>query len=718
MGRNAPADSLHFSKPPTGPPLSSVPPGAPLYVVEFKAGRAETLGRKLTLLKEKGRVRQRGGKKHKERMIEQAAARADVVAVTKKQKKQKTKVNRTRTNRLAQIPLSALVQITSYLAPLDILFLARTAKRWRKLLMSRSSTYIWRAAIANVEDLPPCPDTMNEPQYTALVFTLLCTFCRKKMTTEYDTLYTNLLVRLCNHCKRANLVDWWGIPSTGIRALVTHSKSERYCLRSEVEEVMDWVSELEESGDEDALDSWMVERRALLRERYEHGWQLAQFVAGQQSDHKKVRKTSRHHEIKRRLKVLGWSDEDMVFPPETERRWLQQLHHDCPLTDRHWEKIRPALEGLLETNVRERPARQSLERQKERRARLRLVWDTVKVGMARPVAGSTVPRSLAEAVSQVAAFKPIPEFSDAVDWPTIKTLIETDIPVTELDDHLLQQRGEIDREASEWCGLIQISLAGVLRRNLTQNGCSTGFPIVGTITQNQHCDPFAELSPELQVCIRADSLFFSNQSACYAVRPLSSYDDYIKEIRRSVYGRDRRVLEPLDVDQFHCHTEASIVTRALLKYLGRPANTSILELRLLNERFSCGRCDDNKPKSWLQMVEHYTKEAASWKILRVNYKRRFDDMNVAIRNIHDFESSSKPLMTVLTPRELSSLEDMPASPGGMESGLFKCGFCLDAFISHEPKTGTQMLNHLVDFHAITEPQLEGPSVELWQPANR
>lgn len=41
--------------------------------------------------------------------------------------------------------------------------------------MSRSSAYIWRMAIEDVADLPPCPSTMSEPRYTALVFTLLCT---------------------------------------------------------------------------------------------------------------------------------------------------------------------------------------------------------------------------------------------------------------------------------------------------------------------------------------------------------------------------------------------------------------------------------------------------------------------------------------------------------------------------------------------------------------
>ena len=64
-----------------------------------------------------------------------------------------------------------------------------------------------------------------------------------------------------------------------------------------------------------------------------------------------------------------------------------------------WETIRPAIEALLEFNVRERPAKQRLERQKERRARLPSVWDTVKAGMGRPVVADAVPQTLAEAIS-------------------------------------------------------------------------------------------------------------------------------------------------------------------------------------------------------------------------------------------------------------------------------------------------------------------------------
>lgn len=232
----------------------------------------------------------------------------------------------------------------------------------------------------------------------------------------------------------------------------------------------------------------------------------------------------------------------------------------------------------------------------------------VKADMARPAEANTMLQTLAEAISQVTLLKPIPEFSDAIDWPTIKSLIETDIPILELDARFLQQRSEIDREASEWCTRIQTSLADVLGQNLMENECLTELPIVGTIAHDQHYDPFVNLSPELQLCIRADSLFFPDQSLGSGSRPLASYDDYIKAIRQSVYGcherRHERLSAPLDVARFQCHSKASTIVRALLKCLGRPANTSILELRLLDERFSCGRCDDVEPKSWLQMVSN------------------------------------------------------------------------------------------------------------------
>lgn len=83
-------------------------------------------------------------------------------------------------------------------------------------------------------------------------------------------------------------------------------------------------------------------------------------------------------------------------------------------------------------------------------------------------------------------------------------------------------------------------------------------------------------------------------------------------------------------------------------------------------------------------------------MLTINYKPHFDDMGVVIRNIHDLESGSKSLVKLLTPGEVSTLDAEPTVPGGINLPLFKCGFCLDARVSHEPKTESQILNHVRD----------------------
>ncbi|KAI0725253.1 hypothetical protein C8Q72DRAFT_785851, partial [Fomitopsis betulina] len=65
------------------------------------------------------------------------------------------------------------------LEPRDLLNLARTTKPFRKLLISRSSATLWRAARANVPGLPDCPPHLSEPAYADLCFSSLCHNCLK-----------------------------------------------------------------------------------------------------------------------------------------------------------------------------------------------------------------------------------------------------------------------------------------------------------------------------------------------------------------------------------------------------------------------------------------------------------------------------------------------------------------------------------------------------------
>ncbi|GLB40352.1 putative A Receptor for Ubiquitination Targets [Lyophyllum shimeji] len=95
------------------------------------------------------------------------------------------------------VPLDVLFEIFSNLHPLDLLHLARTSKRLRAILMSRSSISIWRAALANVERLPFCPSDLTETQYVDLLFGEHCHFC---LATNAHQIFWACRVRCCNKC--------------------------------------------------------------------------------------------------------------------------------------------------------------------------------------------------------------------------------------------------------------------------------------------------------------------------------------------------------------------------------------------------------------------------------------------------------------------------------------------------------------------------------------
>ena len=53
---------------------------------------------------------------------------------------------------------------------LDFLHLSRASKRLRSTLLRRNSCTAWKAAFAELHGLPPCPESLSEPMYAALLF--------------------------------------------------------------------------------------------------------------------------------------------------------------------------------------------------------------------------------------------------------------------------------------------------------------------------------------------------------------------------------------------------------------------------------------------------------------------------------------------------------------------------------------------------------------------
>ncbi|KAJ3755728.1 hypothetical protein EV360DRAFT_85641 [Lentinula raphanica] len=72
------------------------------------------------------------------------------------------------------VPLDIIYEIFSYLETSDLLTLARTTRDLRSTLMSKTSEFMWRTARLNLDDLPPLPKDLSEPQYADLLFGTHC----------------------------------------------------------------------------------------------------------------------------------------------------------------------------------------------------------------------------------------------------------------------------------------------------------------------------------------------------------------------------------------------------------------------------------------------------------------------------------------------------------------------------------------------------------------
>ncbi|KAH7326836.1 hypothetical protein B0J17DRAFT_220773 [Rhizoctonia solani] len=96
------------------------------------------------------------------------------------------------------LPLELLVEIATYLRPLDLIRLSRVGKTLHGLFMNRSASCIWRVALRTAGALPPIPTDLPEPLLAALLFLAECTICGKYTDESVNFV---LQVKLCSECR-------------------------------------------------------------------------------------------------------------------------------------------------------------------------------------------------------------------------------------------------------------------------------------------------------------------------------------------------------------------------------------------------------------------------------------------------------------------------------------------------------------------------------------
>ncbi|KAG1811284.1 uncharacterized protein BJ212DRAFT_565644 [Suillus subaureus] len=102
------------------------------------------------------------------------------------------------------MPIDILLEIFGLLEPADLLYLSRTSKAFRKILLSNSAVSVWKAARVNRDDVPDCMPGMSEVTWANLLFGgSQCYVCGTKGITRIDF---GIRRRVCTSCLKKNLV--------------------------------------------------------------------------------------------------------------------------------------------------------------------------------------------------------------------------------------------------------------------------------------------------------------------------------------------------------------------------------------------------------------------------------------------------------------------------------------------------------------------------------
>ncbi|KAG6919856.1 hypothetical protein DXG01_015563 [Tephrocybe rancida] len=101
-------------------------------------------------------------------------------------------------------PHEILLEVLIRLHPMDLLCLSRTDKRFRTLVMSYQSLWLWASTFERNPDLPPCPDDVPHPKWAELLFgAFVCEACHDVMAEPNPASRR----RVCWTCEYAILSD-------------------------------------------------------------------------------------------------------------------------------------------------------------------------------------------------------------------------------------------------------------------------------------------------------------------------------------------------------------------------------------------------------------------------------------------------------------------------------------------------------------------------------
>ncbi|KAG8714181.1 hypothetical protein FRC09_017901 [Ceratobasidium sp. 395] len=646
--------------------------------------------------------------------------------------------------RLLDLPSAAFNEISKYLMPVDLLSLARTNKFFRKMFISRASQHLWKAAMVNISNMPPCPEELSEPQYISLLYSPTCSSCGTNVFHRRIDPY--LLVRLCDSCLENQVEEWRGdknniqfLPHTHL--IGKPQSSTTFVLKRDIEDMNKSTAKGQKgvAAYKKARSKRVKERQAVgdtipgcpqpTKVNEQLGDKLEDFLNWMElgpMDGLEQRREQRWEQIKTRLLAEGWKEEEfqLRYSPE----WRQLVWQPRPVTDRSWPELREELLPFVKKTYY-----MSTAQKKRREARIgklqsftRSIWNplpplvhvTLKIphNENEPVSNYTAPRS---DFQDVTAWIPFPSTNEFLMWPMIRNIIGEDISPEDVEARLKDIKDEVVQAITEWRDKLEQDVIGIWNSGLHGSNEVSGaalhttgstalravgraFPefVVtygkpdGTTTTN-----FSELSPNIQVLLRADVMFkgdWHDHQFPNIVPEAYSGCMLIGFSEETTYGTR------WNKNKFERDDDMSAVARNLLARVGRPDAVGA-EMQALGRNFTCGRCHRTMSDSWEGLVRHYTAEQRQARLaqakIQANPKSGF-----VYRNTHDLgPGDPKPFAHFLTG---SQAADVYEETMDYQFYVMSCMKCEEMeiparyFYTRSRGVDSPMLEHLRDVHGI------------------
>lgn len=256
------------------------------------------------------------------------------------------------------------------------------------------------------------------------------------------------------------------------------------------------------------------------------------------------------------------------------------------------------------------------QRKSTRRTRLIHLLNNIKTDTA-PLVHTTITRpadpesspstsTSSEPTAEITHKGIFPDFADALEWPIIKSLYETDVPTPEMEVSFEEHRAEIDALISDWTSRVEEQMAELLRKGRVSDGLPKEPPEPVWPLEESKPNPFQDLSVDQKLLYRADSFFEPTKvnppGRAYFFDAVLPYGYSMKsEHNPSSMFSMRSVKEAFKLTAVKRNLDAQTAARVLLSALGNP-DASFLEMKLPGQGFVCGRCHDSSMKTWEEMV--------------------------------------------------------------------------------------------------------------------